>query len=96
MGFKQRESKRKKRAAVAASQRTARESGSSARKWWLTLVTKDTCCARCAGVLRAGREMVYRHAPREALCLPCAEADGLCYRPSVRWERARRARRGFR
>src|SRR4051794_1624021 len=90
MGFKQRERKRKKAAATAASQRAARESGSSARKSWLTIVASDTCCARCGGVLRVGREMIYRHSPREALCLPCAEADsGLSYRPSARWERAR-------
>jgi hypothetical protein len=37
-------------------------------------------------VRRTGREMVYRHTPREARCLPCA--DGLSYRPSVKWQKA--------
>jgi hypothetical protein len=40
-------------------------------------------------VRRTGREMVYRHTPREARCLPCA--DGLNYRPSQVAEGRRRS-----
>lgn len=90
MGYKQRERRRKRRAAVAGAQREARSSGSSAEKWWLTVVSKATCCARCGGMLRKGREMVYRHTPREALCLGCAEDAEIKWRPSARWEQARR------
>jgi hypothetical protein len=86
MGFKQRERKRRKRGAIAAAQRSARANGSASSKWWLTLVSTTTCCATCGGVLRTGRRMVYRHTPREARCLPCA--DGLNYRPSVKWQKA--------
>jgi hypothetical protein len=88
MGYKQRERKRRKKAAMASAQRQARKNGRSDR-WWLTLVKEPTCCARCARVLRDGAEMVYRAVPREARCLLCAE--GLSYRPSVRWESKRAA-----
>lgn len=91
MGYRQRERKRKKAGAVAAAQREARRTGSSARKWWLTLVSKNTCCARCGGALREDRPMIYRREPGESLCLPCAERDpAVKPRPSARWEQARR------
>jgi hypothetical protein len=94
MGFEHREKKRKKKAAAAAAQSKSRETGSAQRKWWLTRVKIDTCCARCGGLLRKGRPMIYRHTPREALCPPCAEADrSVSYRPSLAWERARRRSR---
>jgi len=94
MGFKQRERKRKAKAAQQGSQLAARESGSSAGKWWLTLVVEDCCCAQCGRVLRVGREMVYRHTPREARCTRCAERDPECrWRPSLSWERAGRGKR---
>ena len=87
MSYKQRERKRKKTAAMKVSQLEARRAGKSS-EWWLTPVRTTTCCARCSGILRAGREMVYRAEPREARCLACAE--GLHYRPSVKWEQTRR------
>jgi hypothetical protein len=38
--------------------------------------------------------MVYRHEPREALCVACADKDpAVDWRPSVRWERERTTRR---
>jgi hypothetical protein len=51
MGFKQRERNRRKKAAIATAQRRARAAGKSNRRW-LTRVTRDTCCARCGGILR--------------------------------------------
>jgi zona occludens toxin (predicted ATPase) len=87
VGFKQRERKRCEKAAMATDQARSRASGSSSSAWWLTIVLTTTCCANCAGILRARREMVYRHAPREALCVACADRRGLKYRPSVKWER---------
>lgn len=93
MGFKQRERQRKAKAAKQGCQHKARESGSSADKWWLTLVVEDCCCAQCGRVLRVGREMVYRHTPREARCMGCAQRDDGCsWRPSLSWERARRGK----
>jgi hypothetical protein len=71
MGFRQREKRRKAAAAKDRAQTLARNGGSAAPKWWLTIVKLDTCCADCAAMLRAGREMVYRHEPREALCHRC-------------------------
>jgi hypothetical protein len=94
MGFKARERKRKQRAATIAAQRTARASGSSAGKWWLTIATRDCCCARHGGNLRLGREIVYRHSPGEVLCVLCAEADPTIKpKPSLRWERTPRKAR---
>ena len=88
MGFKQRERKRKKKTAMGSAQRQARKSGRS-DQWRLTEARHTTCCAKCARILRDGHEMVYRAEPREARCLLCAE--GLSYRPSVRWEQKRSA-----
>jgi hypothetical protein len=94
MGFKARERKRKKRAATTAAQRTARASGSSAGKWWLTIATRNGCCARCSGVFRVRHEIVYRHRPMASLCCACAQNDpAIKPRPSLRWERARRKAR---
>src|SRR4051812_14601632 len=39
------------------------------------LLVRDTCCGRCGGVLRVGREMVYRHTPRQALWTACGHSD---------------------
>ncbi len=90
MGFKQRERVRKRRAASDAAQVEARASGSAAGRWWLTVAVRDGCCARCAGVIRAGRECVYRHRPGELLCVSCAQNDpNVRWRPSLRWERER-------
>ncbi len=90
MSFKTRERKRRKKAAMQSAQTTSRATGSSSNKWWLTPVKTDTCCARCRGILRIGRAMVYRHTPREALCQSCADNLGIYYRPSRAWEAGQR------
>jgi len=89
MGYKQRERKRKKSAAQVQTQAQARQTGSSAGRHWLTPVEHKTCCARagCRAILRPGAAMVYRHTPRETLCVGCAKREGIRYRPSLRWER---------
>jgi hypothetical protein len=92
MGFRQRERRRKRRAAQQSAAAASRLTGSSAAKWWLTVVISKTCCARCGLILIAGAEMVYRHRPLEALCVPCGESDPdvrQSWRPSIRWERSR-------
>ena len=85
MSYKSREARRRKRAALASSsggaERTAR--------YWLTVTRRTTCCARCAGRLVKGGNMVYRRIPEEWLCVPCADREGISYRPSRRWERSR-------
>lgn len=94
MGFKARERKRKKWVAMNAAQSASRKSGSSMGKWWLTIARRDGCCARCGGVFRVGREIVYRHLPMEVRCCACGEADPTIKpRPSLHWEREQRRRR---
>lgn len=93
MGFKQRERKRRQRKARILAKNVAKAShkmGGNSGRWWLTPVEQTTCCARHGGVLRPGKDMVYRHTPREALCLACADREGIAYRPSRRWEDAHR------
>jgi hypothetical protein len=94
MGYKQRERQRRRRKRLAsnAAQTTARRSRSSARKWWLTIATRKGYCANvaCGVILKEGAEVVYRHSPMETLCLRCADRAGHRYRPSVRWESAKR------
>jgi hypothetical protein len=93
MAWKHREAKRKQRAAIARDRTEARKSGSSSGRWWLTIVSRTTCCANpeCRGILRVGGEMVFRKVPQEALCVACADRAGIRYRPSARWEGTRRA-----
>ena len=98
MSYKSREAKRRKRAALNTAQqgqardRKARRPASTPGKWWLTITSRVTCCARCAGILREGREMVFRKVPQEALCVACADRAGIHYRPSARWEQSRRVK----
>ncbi len=98
MGYKTREKTRRKRIATSNAQARSRKSGSATTGWWLTIVRVDTCCARCAKVLRRGREMVYRHTPREALCVVCASCDpeSAGYKVSLAWEKKQGGRRRHR
>jgi hypothetical protein len=100
VGFKTRERKRRRRAAVkgkvaaARNQRGSRRTGSAAGSWWLTLATSKCCCAQCATILKQGSEIVYRRELRETRCVRCAGRleDSKGYRPSLRWEKAKRGR----
>jgi hypothetical protein len=87
MSFKSREKKRAARVAIAKSR--ARSETMAGRRY-LTIVSRHACCNDCGGSLRKGRECVYRHTPREILCVTCAQARKLHFRPSVRWERRQR------
>lgn len=62
-----------------------------ASRYYLSLVSRSACCNDCRRSLREGRECVYRHTPREILCVPCADTREIYYRPSLRWEKARAA-----
>jgi hypothetical protein len=75
----------------AAITRTKREHQATiAGRHYLTFAKGKCSCARCGGVQDTGREVVYRHKPREILCLACAESSGLKVQPSLKWEAARR------
>lgn len=88
MSYKSRQKKR----AIGATKAKNREKIAGRR--YLTIVKRKTCCARCAGILKIGAEMVYRHTPREALCKLCAESDtAIRVRPSTRWESENRRAR---
>ena len=90
MGYKQRERKRRERIAQASGRREQRSK--YVDRYYLTIVSRAACCNRCGGSLRAGAECVYRHTPREVLCVVCADSEEIPYRPSMRWERRNRKR----
>lgn len=101
MSYQARERKRRKkekesvaiesmRSARSASRSSVSATTASKGKFWLTIVKKRTCCARCGLVLKVGAEMVFRYAPRESLCQPCAIDAKVRFRPSTRWVRERR------
>jgi hypothetical protein len=84
---KSKSAERKRSAAIAKRKRESSLSPS----WWLTPVRTTTACARCGGLLRAGRDMVYRRVPLEILCVCCAEGDStVTFKPSKRWTDKRR------
>jgi hypothetical protein len=81
-------SRQKKRAIRAAKEK---HRAAISERHYLTLVKRKCVCNACGGLLRAGKEMVYRHTPREILCTICAEHRGLAgskLRVSARWEKA--------
>ena len=83
MSFKSREKKRAKKLAIS-------KAGGYADRYYLTPVSRHGCCNSCGASLRAGRDdCVYRHTPREILCLGCATSQGIDYRLSRKWERRR-------
>jgi hypothetical protein len=84
MSFKSREKKR--RAKLAISKSRAQYQEAMATRHYLTIISRPCCCNECGGSLREGRECVYRHTPREILCVLCAQARKIKPRPSERWE----------
>jgi hypothetical protein len=96
MSYKSREKKRQYKRRNIAIERSKREhERDTDRRWFLTIVRRDCACACCGGVLRSGREMVYRHTPGETRCVPCAQRDpeSKAYRTSLRWSRWNKKRR---
>ena len=90
MSYKSREKKRRKMAAI--NNVRAKHGETMKGRHYLTIVSRDCCCNSCGTSLRKARqdEAVYRHTPREILCLTCATKSGVQYRPSRTWERAKR------
>ena len=68
-----------------------RNANSHPERYYLTICTRTCSCGQpgCSRQLAAGAELVYRHEPREILCVPCADRQGVKYRPSLRWEAAK-------
>jgi hypothetical protein len=87
MSFKSREKKRQAKTAIAKARSENKDK--MAGRHYLTVVSRPCSCNGCGGKLRHGAECVYRHTPREILCVACAERRGVKYRPSLRWERRR-------
>ena len=72
-------------------ERKRRRTPASAGRWFLTLAKKPGRFDCCGDRFERGAEIVYRHEPREVRCVRCADRDPECrYRPSIRWERAKR------
>jgi hypothetical protein len=71
MSYKSREKKRRARIAQLSGRREQR--AKFADRHYLTIVSRRACCNRCGGSLREGAECVYRHTPREILCVLCAD-----------------------
>jgi hypothetical protein len=61
-----------------------------AGRHYRTVVSRSCSCNACGRSLRGGGECVYRYAPREILCVTCAEDRGVKARPSLRWEKSRK------
>ena len=93
MSYKSREKKRRKRTAI--NNVRTRHGETMKGRHYLTVVQRDCCCNVCGRSLRIARadDVVYRHEPRELLCLSCADDRGVEYRTSQRWERSRTRKR---
>lgn len=90
MSYKSREKKRRKQIAIGNVR--AKHGETMRSRHYLTIVTRDGSCNGCGKALRKGRgdEAVYRHTPREIVCLSCATERGIKWRTSRSWERAQR------
>lgn len=82
---------KRRRAAIRLTKK--QHSATIAARYYLTFAKRKTPCAGCGGKLETGSELVYRHEPRELLCLPCAESRGIKARPSLKWEARRQQTR---
>jgi hypothetical protein len=94
LSFKSREKRRRRKleSKIVTAKARSNRTEETARRWFLTLARTKGQCASCGDRFAKGAEIVYRHEPREVRCLRCADRDPDCrYRPSLRWERARKA-----
>ena len=85
MSYRSRAKKRRARLGQETSRREQRSK--YADRHYLTIVKRACCCNRCGERLGEGAESVYRHTPKQIICLNCATVLGIKYRPSLRWER---------
>lgn len=85
MSFQSREKKRRAHAAISSAQ--SNRNAQTEMRWFLTVATRDCCCACCGSVIRRDRDVVFRFRPKECRCVSCADRDEISYRPSIRWEK---------
>jgi hypothetical protein len=83
---------RQKKRAIKAAQRQQRASAEGRRRHYRTFVKRKCACNRHGGILKVGDECVFRHTPREILCVRCADELGIDYRLSAKWEARSRAK----
>ena len=92
MSFKSRQKRRIKRAAITGTK--ARHAEDTHNRYFLTIVMRQTRCCACGKHLRETTDFIYKKTGPVCLCTFCADRDPLVrYRPSLRWENARRAGR---
>jgi len=65
VSYQSRAKKRRYKAATKKAKKKAFRSSDTAKRWFLTIAKKDCCCDSCAVLLRRGRDIVYRHEPKE-------------------------------
>jgi hypothetical protein len=90
LSYQSREKKRRYKRAVEKTKRS--RAPETAARWFLTPALKDGRCSVCGVLVKRKTDIVYRHEPRETRCVRCAGRleDSKGFRPSLRWERARR------
>jgi hypothetical protein len=86
------ESRQKKRK-YKRVERRRRWAPETARRWFLTVAKKPGRFDCCGDRFDRGAELVFRFEPRAVHCVRCADRAGTKYRPSLRWERAKRVPR---
>jgi hypothetical protein len=86
------ESREKKRRYKAAKVKAGSNRTDDTRKRWFLTVAKPGRYECCGGGFERGAEIVFRYEPRTIRCVRCAERleDSKGFRPSLRWEKARR------
>lgn len=95
MSHKSRQKRRIKKAAIKRNK--ARNVEDTHTRYFLTIVSRQTRCSACGKHLLERGEFVYRKSGTVCLCVACADRDPLVsYRPSLRWESARRGSRSSR
>jgi RNase P subunit RPR2 len=88
LSYKQRERKRRS-LIIEKSKLESRKTDSASEKYWLTFVSRKTCCSSCGVTLQKGKEMVFRFKPLDSLCVSCAVTQKIPYRTSALWEKNR-------
>src|SRR5215207_7556952 len=92
MSYESRERKRVKRL-VKRQVKKAHRSAETQARHFLTIARRQAKCERCPRRALEGDEFVYRHEPKQVLCVDCANALGIKWRTSWRWEREHAKRR---
>jgi hypothetical protein len=92
MSYRTREQKREEKILHRRVKKAHGDRETKARHF-LTIAKCKAKCERCPHRALAGDEFVYRHEPRQVLCVDCANLAGVKWRTSWRWEKAQAKRR---